>query len=117
MPRRSRLEPHLDLLGKIPDQVLAERADMSLASVRAYRYRHRIKLEKTAALTTRANIRNEDDELWAFRLTLHQEAEEIELVVSGRNIREAAESSLAPLRQRYPNAVLSRIVALAPLLR
>ncbi len=117
MPRRSRLEPHLDLLGKVPDQVLAERASMSLASVRAYRYRHRIKLDKTATLTTRANIRSEQAELWAFRLTLVQGREEIEVIACGRDIREVAEASVDPLRRRYPKAALSRIVALAPVLR
>ena len=116
MPRRSRLQPHLDLLGKIPDQVLAERCGISLASVRAYRYRHRIKLSKSAALTTRANINTADVSLWAFRLTLHQGNQEIDLVVTGRNIQEAAELSLGPLRKRYPEAVVGRIVALAPVL-
>ena len=107
----------MDLLGKIPDKVLAERSGMSLASVRAYRYRHRIKLEKGAALTTRANIRNDEAELWAFCLTLRQDSEEFELIVSGRDIREVAETSLARARRRYPQAVLSKIVALAPVLR
>jgi hypothetical protein len=117
MPRRSLLEPHLDLLGKIPDQVLAERSGISLASVRAYRYRHRIKLEKSASLTARANIRSDETEIWAFLLTLSQDSGEIQVVASGKDIREVAETCLSILQRRYPQAVLRRIVALAPVLR
>jgi len=114
MPRRSRLEPHRDLLGKVPDQVLAERASVTVANVRAYRYRHGIKLDKVAAMTTRANLRTEQSALWAFCLTLAWQGEKIETVTTGRDIVEVAESSVASLRQRYPGAAVRRIVALAP---
>jgi len=116
MPRRSALEEHRDLLGKVPDQVLADRAGVTLANVRAYRYRHGIKLDGPAAMTSRANRRADPTQRWAFCLTLAWQGRRIETIATGRDIREVAEASMGPLRQRYPGAVVRRIVAVAPIL-
>lgn len=43
--RRSRLDPYFDLLGKIPDAEVAEKAGVTAENVRAYRSRHGIKAE------------------------------------------------------------------------
>jgi hypothetical protein len=116
MHRRSRLEPHLDLLGKVPDQVLATRTGLSVGAVRTYRYRHGIKLQKAAALTVRANNRSEEHGVWAFRVCLERGDQQIEVVATGRDIRDVAETNLELLRRRYPQAVVRTIVALAPVL-
>jgi hypothetical protein len=116
MARRTRLEPHLDLLGKIPDQVLAARTGLSVDAVRTYRYRHGIKLDKAAALTVRANNRSQTQGLWAFRLCLERGDLRIEVVAIGHDIRDVADTNLELLRRRYPGAIVRTIVALAPVL-
>lgn len=54
-PRKSKIEPFADLLGKVPDRVVAEKAGVSLNAVRNYRVKRGIPAAGRGRKTSRAS--------------------------------------------------------------
>lgn len=98
-PRLSKIDPYADLLGKVPDRVVAERAGVSLNAVRNYRVKRGIPAAgRTATLTPLPSSGNK-----AWKVTIRTGGVEAERVVVAHGLIEAA--TLA--EQASPGQVVS----------
>lgn len=85
-PRLSKIDPYADLLGKVPDRVVAERAGVSLNAVRNYRVKRGIPAAgRTATLTPLPSTGNK-----AWKITIRAGGAEAERVVVAEGLVQAA---------------------------
>jgi len=91
--RRSKLDPYLHMVGKVPDREVAERAGMTPDGVRMYRQRHGIpsfrsmKKRLTIVQPPRAN---QQGERTAFRVLIEDDGATEACVLVASDIADAA---------------------------
>jgi hypothetical protein len=136
-PRRriSKLDPYLELLGKVPDAQVAAKAGVTLENVRAYRLRHSIPAtwrkegEPSAAAPKRgrgrppgptrresARPRNNAGGQQGYSIHVLVGTTTHEYLVIAADISSAADQAQATIRRRHPAWEISAIRHIGPAL-
>lgn len=124
--RRSKLDPFRELVGVVPDSVVAERAGVTNAAVVAYRRRCGIPAaaskggrgrNDTAGAAVIAEIPDPDAPLpTAYRVAVTDGDGPLEYITVAHDVSSAVAKALVGLRLRHPEARISEITRLGPVL-
>ena len=94
-PRTSKLDPFVELLGTVPDRVVAEKAGVSLNAVRNYRVKRGISAAGRAITSDAPVFQPVAGGVVAWHVVVQTETGKVDLVVLGNDIVDAATKAMA----------------------
>ncbi len=107
--RRSKLDPYVHLLGKLPDREVAAMAGMTPDGVRMYRQRHNIPAARSHRRA--ANPGTSRSGLNGYLVTVSQDGKNDEWILLASDLAEAAEKAAEALGDRAEDIASIRFLA------